>query len=240
MSYFRLIKTGIGVSSRYLGAAYFGYKVGKVTEARIFKNRAKNRANKPKFTSSLGNHKSRFSRLKKKIHNTKWLNKILKPGPIGAASAVILLFTFDKYVVPLIVAERAKSFFDDCFDEKLLGKYKIKPLKVRIEEDDWPINLAQLPEEIGLEEKAEICSLWYEDVSLLDSKAQQIHFILSCIFFLGERLLVDSKLYEGFIGRLIKLLRSGKLSRKLKKYLLMLLRSRGIPISAAVLQLLES
>ena len=40
-------------------------------------------------------------------------------------------------------------------------KYNLKPLKIRIEEDDWPTNIAKLVEEIGLEEKAQICSLWF-------------------------------------------------------------------------------
>lgn len=234
ISYIHVFRNGVATSSRYLGVAYLGYKCGKITNARFFKNRA----NEP--IRILNNPNSKFQRVKKKIKDIKWLNKILKPGPIGAATAVVLLFTCERYIIPLIIAGRAKSFFDDCFDEKLLEKYNIKPLKIRIEEDDWPTNIAKLLEEIGLEEKAQICSLWYEDVSTLDSRTKQIHFILSCIFFLSEKLLTDDQLYNGFLAQLLQLLRAGKLSRALRRYILILLRRRGIPIPHALEKMLES
>ena len=170
-SYINVVKNGVPTSSRYLGVAYLGYKCGKITNARIFKNRAN------ESTRILGNPNSKFQRVKKKLKDIKWFNRILKPGPTRAASAIVLLFTCEKYRIPLILARRVKSFFDYCFDEKLLERYNIEPLKIRIEEDNWPTNIANLVEEIGLEEKAQICSLWYEDVSTLDSRTKQIHFI---------------------------------------------------------------
>lgn len=227
MDYIVGIKKCLLITSRYASAAYFGYRVGTSVESFIEKKKKKRPQKFQPHPSHFSNPNSKWTRWKKKLNDKKWVKNCFKPGVLGAVAGMSSLYFTDNLIIPLIQAYRAKSFLEECFDEKLLEKFNVKPLSLRIKEDDWPINVARLPQEMELEEKAQICGLWHEDVSTLDPTARQIRFILSCILFLSD---LDQQQYDSLLDHLLRLLRAGKLSPRLRKYILMLLLRRGYKI----------
>lgn len=229
MSFLKWMGKCVGVLSKYASGAYFGYKAGKTVEGMIQKKRSQKSQPRP---SHLSNPNSRW----KKFNDNEWVKKFLEPGFIGAILGIFSVLFYQTLVFPLMQAERAKNYFDECFDEKLLEKYMVKPLNLRIKEDDWPTNLAKLPKEMDLEEKAQMCGLFHEDLSTLDPTASQIHFILSSILFLSE---LDKEKYESLLAILLRLLRAGKLSPRLRNYILMLLLRRGYKIPKYLYLLLK-
>ena len=228
------LRTCISVTTKYTGAAYLGYKVVTIVESRIQKKGSHKPQPRP---SRFNDPNNRWIRWGKQVTNNKLVKIFLNPVVLGPLSGIACLKICEDIIGPLIQAYTAKSLFDDCFDEKLWKKYNIKPLILRLKEDDWPTDFPKLPNEMELEEKAQICGLLHEDVSTLDPTASKVHFILSCILFLSD---LDTETYESLLTHLLRLLRSGKLSRKLRKYILMLLLRRGYHVPKSIYLLLKS
>ena len=243
MSYFNYIKSFSVITLKYGVPSYFGYKFFKNRESRSQeKGSQKSKRHPSRFTNS----NSKLARCRKKLMENKWVRLGLKPyvlGPLTGLTTVTICENFlgplfyENIIGPLIQAYKAQSLLDECFDQKIMDKYLVKPLTLRLKEDDWPTNFAKLPNEMELEEKAQMCGLLHEDVFTLDPTASRVHFILSCIFFLSD---LDENTYQSLLDHLARLLRAGKLSSKLKKYILMLLLRRGYRLPKSLYLLLKS
>ena len=243
MTNINVVKNFIGVTAKFSSAAYCGYTIFKGVESR---SQEKGSQKSQPRSSRFSNLNSKLTRWKKKVTENKWVRLGLKPYIIGPLSGILTVLICENFIGPLIYknvigpliqAEKAQSLLDECFDEKLMEKYLVKPLSLRLKEDDWPTNFAKLPKEMELEEKAQLCGLLNEDVSTLDPTASRVHFILTCILLLSD---LDKEQYESFLNHLARLLRTSKLSRKLRKYILMLLLRRGYRIPNSLYLLLKS
>ena len=237
------LKTCIGITGKYTGAAYLGYKGYKFVKSR---SQEKDSLESQPRPSRFSNLNSKGTRWKKKLADSKLVHLVLKPyvlGPLIGVLSVLICenvigpLIYKNVIGPLISAYQAQNLLDECFDEKFMEKYIAKSLSQRLKEDDWPTNFAKLPKEMELEEKAQLCGLLNEDVYTLDATASRVHFILSCILLLSD---LDKGQYESLLNHLARLLRAGKLSRKLRKYILMLLLRRGYRLPSAIYLLLKS